>query len=105
MPGRAAPPPNGSGVAPVLRICRYLSSLEVGLMLAKFAIREEPRYHSGSQEQGHMTARAMGSGTVSFGLVSIPVKLYSSSESKSGISFNLLHGKCGSRLKQQYICP
>ncbi len=52
-----------------------------------------------------MTARAMGSGTVSFGLVSIPVKLYSSSESKSGISFNLLHGKCGSRLKQQYICP
>jgi len=47
----------------------------------------------------------MGSGTVSFGLVSIPVKLYSSSETKSGISFNLLHGKCGGRLKQQYICP
>jgi DNA end-binding protein Ku len=38
-------------------------------------------------------------------MVSIPVKLFSASESKAAISFNLLHGKCGSRLKQQYICP
>jgi DNA end-binding protein Ku len=38
-------------------------------------------------------------------MVSIPVKLFSASESKSAISFNLLHGKCGSRLKQQYTCP
>jgi len=52
-----------------------------------------------------MSARAMSSGTVSFGLVSIPVKLYSTGESKAGISFNMLHGKCHSRLKQQYICP
>jgi DNA end-binding protein Ku len=43
---------------------------------------------------------------VSFGLVSIPVKLYSTNEARSGVSFNLLHGEgCGSRLKQQYICP
>jgi DNA end-binding protein Ku len=42
---------------------------------------------------------------VSFGMVSIPVKLFSAAESKSAISFNLLHGKCGSRLKQQYTCP
>lgn len=51
-----------------------------------------------------MTARAIGTGTVSFGLVSIPVKLYSTAENSSSISFNLLHKKCGSRLKQQYIC-
>ena len=38
-------------------------------------------------------------------MVSIPVKLFSAAESKSAVSFNLLHGKCGSRLKQQYICP
>ncbi len=52
-----------------------------------------------------MSAHAIGSATISFGLVSVPVKLYSSSESASSISFNLLHAKCGSRLKQQYICP
>jgi DNA end-binding protein Ku len=52
-----------------------------------------------------MPARSIGSGTVSFGLVSIPVKLYSTNEAKAGVSFNLLHGECGSRLKQQYICP
>ncbi len=52
-----------------------------------------------------MTARAISSTTVSFGLVSVPVKLYSTGESSSRVSFNLLHGKCGTRLKQQYICP
>ena len=52
-----------------------------------------------------MAARPIGSGTVSFGMVSIPVKLFSASESKSAVSFNLLHDKCKSRLKQQYVCP
>lgn len=47
----------------------------------------------------------MASATVSFGLVSIPVKLYATGESTSGVHFNLLHKKCGSRLKQQYVCP
>lgn len=51
-----------------------------------------------------MSARSMGSATVSFGLVSLPVKLYSSSDSSSAVSFNWLHKDCGSRLKQQYIC-
>ena len=35
----------------------------------------------------------------------MPVKLYSTGESSARVSFNLLHGKCGTRLKQQYICP
>ena len=38
------------------------------------------------------------------GLVSVPVNLFSSSESSAAISFNMIHSKCGSRLKQQYIC-
>jgi DNA end-binding protein Ku len=42
---------------------------------------------------------------ISFGLVTIPVKLYSTGESSAGIQFNMLHKKCRSRLKQQYICP
>jgi DNA end-binding protein Ku len=50
-------------------------------------------------------ARAISTGTISFGLVSIPVKLYSATQASAGVSFNLLHGKCGSRLKQQYVCP
>jgi len=52
-----------------------------------------------------MSARSIASGTISFGLVSIPVKLFSASQSSAAISFNLLHSKCGGRLKQQYICP
>ncbi len=51
-----------------------------------------------------MAARSIGSLTISFGLVAIPVKLYSATQSGSAISFNLLHATCGSRLKQQYIC-
>jgi len=42
---------------------------------------------------------------ISFGLVTIPVKLYSTGESAAGIQFNMLHKKCRSRLKQQYVCP
>src|SRR5688500_2135335 len=52
-----------------------------------------------------MAARSIGTATISFGLVSVHVNLYSSSESKTSVSFNMLHKKCGSRLKQQYICP
>lgn len=37
--------------------------------------------------------------------MTIPVKLYSTGESAVGITLNMLHKKCGSRLKQQYICP
>ena len=51
-----------------------------------------------------MAARSIASLTVSFGLVSIPVKLYSATEASRAISFNLLHKTCGSRLRQQYIC-
>ncbi len=48
--------------------------------------------------------RSIGSLTISFGLVAIPVKLYTATQSSGQLSFNLLHKDCGSRLKQQYIC-
>ncbi|MGH7262898.1 MAG: Ku protein, partial [Candidatus Rokuibacteriota bacterium] len=51
-----------------------------------------------------MPPHSIGSGTISFGLVSIPIKLYTAASS-GGASFNLLHAKCGNRIKQQTFCP
>ncbi len=52
-----------------------------------------------------MPARNIATATISFGLVSVPVQIFSSAESKASVSFNMLHKKCGNRVKQQYICP
>ena len=49
-----------------------------------------------------MAARSIASLNLSFGLVSIPVRLYSATESAAGVKFNLL-AKDGSRVKQQYV--
>jgi DNA end-binding protein Ku len=51
-----------------------------------------------------MPPHSIGSGTISFGLVSIPIKMYSAASSAS-VSFNQLHQKCGGRIRQQQICP
>jgi DNA end-binding protein Ku len=51
-----------------------------------------------------MPARSIGTATISFGLVSIPTKLYTTSETSGEIHFNMLHDADGARLKQQYIC-
>ncbi|MFI5371255.1 MAG: Ku protein [Candidatus Eisenbacteria bacterium] len=51
-----------------------------------------------------MPAHSIGSGNISFGLVSIPIKMFSAA-STAGVSFNQLHQKCGGRIKQQQICP
>jgi DNA end-binding protein Ku len=51
-----------------------------------------------------MPAHSIGSGTISFGLVSIPIKLYTAAAS-AGVSFNLLHATCGHRIRQQLVCP
>ena len=50
-----------------------------------------------------MAARSIATSTISFGLVSLPVKLYATAESKARISFNMVHRTCGTRVKQQYI--
>src|SRR6202041_3718711 len=47
--------------------------------------------------------RSIASLTISFGLVAIPVKLYSATIASERISFNLLRAKDGSRVKQQYL--
>lgn len=49
-----------------------------------------------------MAARSIASLTLTFGLVSIPVRLYSATESAASIRFNLL-AKDGSRVRQQYV--
>jgi DNA end-binding protein Ku len=51
-----------------------------------------------------MPARSIGTATISFGLVSIPTKLYTTNESGGDIHFNMLHDADGGRLKQQYVC-
>lgn len=51
-----------------------------------------------------MPAHPIGSATLSFGLVSVPVKMFSTGESSASVSFNWLHKKDGARLKQQYVC-
>jgi DNA end-binding protein Ku len=48
--------------------------------------------------------RAIATGQIAFGLVSIPVKLFSAAESSEKISFNMLHKDCGSRVQQQLFC-
>jgi len=52
-----------------------------------------------------MSARPMGSATVSFGLVSVPVKLYSTADNTNKISFNWISPSSGSRVKQKYWDP
>lgn len=52
-----------------------------------------------------MSARSMGSATVSFGLVSVPVKLYSTADNTSKIRFNWISPTSGSRVKQKYWDP
>ena len=52
-----------------------------------------------------MPARAIASGTIAFGLVSIPVKLFPSASPSDALRFNNLHRECGARVKYQYWCP
>ena len=51
-----------------------------------------------------MPPHAISPGTISFGLVAIPVKLYTATSS-GNVAFNMLHAKCGSRIRQQTYCP
>jgi len=51
-----------------------------------------------------MAARPIWKGVISFGMISIPVRLYTATENKD-ISFHLLHKDCNSRVKQIRWCP
>lgn len=50
-------------------------------------------------------ARPIASGTISFGLVAIPIKMFSTNESDARISLNSIHESCGTRVRQQFYCP
>jgi DNA end-binding protein Ku len=50
-------------------------------------------------------ARSMWRGAIQFGLVTIPVKLYLATEAKAGLSFNLLHNTCLTRVQLKTYCP
>jgi DNA end-binding protein Ku len=52
-----------------------------------------------------MPARAIDTARISFGLVTIPVRIYSTSQPSEEIHFHMVHAGCGERLKQQYVCP
>jgi DNA end-binding protein Ku len=52
-----------------------------------------------------MPARSIDTATISFGLVTIPVKIYSSNEPAEKLHFHMVHADCGERLKQHYACP
>ena len=49
--------------------------------------------------------RPTATAQIAFGLVSIPVKLFSATEASEKISFNMLHKDCGNRIQQQLFCP
>ena len=52
-----------------------------------------------------MAARAIGTSSISFGLVTIPVKLFATSKSSARVSFNWIDRKTGVRVRQQYFNP
>jgi len=52
-----------------------------------------------------MAARSIATATISFGLVTVPIRIYPAVRVSAGLSFHLLHAKDHARLKQQYICP
>ena len=51
-----------------------------------------------------MAARSIATASISFGLVTVPIRIYPATRASAGISFHLLHKKDHSRLKQQYVC-
>ena len=52
-----------------------------------------------------MAARSIATATISFGLVTVPVRVYPATRLSAGLSFHMLHAKDKVRLKQQYVCP
>ena len=52
-----------------------------------------------------MAPHALDAATISFGLVAIPVKIYTTNEASQSISFHMIHAGCGQRLQQRYVCP
>src|SRR5262245_35882164 len=52
-----------------------------------------------------MAARSIATATITFGLVTVPIRIFPAVRQSAGLSFHLLHAKDRVRLKQQYVCP
>ena len=63
---------------------------------------ERPMQYHPSEE--HMALRPLRNATISFGLVSIPVRFYTATKSED-VHFHLLHASCGSRVNRKWWCP
>ncbi len=48
--------------------------------------------------------RAMWTGTITFGLVSIPVSIYTATDRESGPELNFVHARCASKVSVRYTC-
>jgi DNA end-binding protein Ku len=59
------------------------------------------QYHPSEE---HMALRPLRNATISFGLVSIPVRFYTATKSED-VHFHLLHESCGSRVNRKWWCP
>src|SRR5437868_173033 len=66
-------------------------------------LRRAPRMQC-SPPGGSMALRPLRNATISFGLVSIPVRFYTATKSED-VHFNLLHESCGSRVNRKWWCP
>src|SRR6185437_14459540 len=51
-----------------------------------------------------MAPRSIWNGTITFGLVNVPVKLYTATESKT-VHFHEVHARDGSKIEHRRICP
>jgi DNA end-binding protein Ku len=51
-----------------------------------------------------MAPRSIWNGAIAFGLVQVPIKIYSATESKT-VHFHEVHAKDGSRIEHRRICP
>ena len=63
---------------------------------------ERPMQYHPAEE--HMALRPLRNATISFGLVSIPVRFYTATKSED-VHFHLLHASCGSRVNRKWWCP
>src|ERR671910_376028 len=66
--------------------------------------RNDPaQKHIPRRELRTMAPRSIWNGTITFGLVNVPVKLYSATESKT-VRFHLVHARDGERVENRRIC-
>src|SRR3954468_12559196 len=77
------------------------SSSVLSATSARLGMERRMQHHSAEE---HMALRPLRNATISFGLVSIPVRFYTATKSED-VHFNLLHESCGTRVNRKWWCP